>query len=48
MQRVPSLTNRSSVPLGTIRADYAQTMTVAIPVIPYSGLSALLGVNGKG
>jgi len=28
-------------------ADYAQTMTVAIPVIPYLALSALLGVNCK-
>ncbi len=32
----------------TSEPDYADFMPVAIPVIPYLGLSALLGVNGKG
>jgi len=29
----------------SLLADYAQTMTVAIPVIPYLGFLVLLGVN---
>ena len=31
----------------TYMPDYAQTMTVAIPVIPYLGFSVLLGVSCK-
>jgi hypothetical protein len=32
---------------GHNRADYAQTMTVATPVIPYSGISVLFGPKPK-